>query len=82
MPLEVIEVLSVVMTSSPEVVQNIFSFMDSKVFGSTEFDSELRFPIVYGPSLRSASVLTLHRLQWFRIISGDGLIFLKEDRDI
>ena len=61
MPLEVFEVLSVAMTSSPEVVRNIFSFMNSLVLGSTEFNSELRFPIVYGPSLRSASVLTLAR---------------------
>ena len=37
--------------------------MNSKVLGSTEFNSELRFPIVYGPSLRSASVLTLLRSQ-------------------
>ena len=40
----------------------------SKIFGvfdPTEFDSELRFRIVYGPSLRSASGLTL---VWVRVV--------------
>ena len=56
---EVIEVLSVPMTSSPEVAETNFSITNSEVFEPTEFNSEHSFPIVYGPSLRSASVLTL-----------------------
>ena len=57
--LEAFEVLSVAMTSSPEVVQTNFSLANFGVFGSTEFNSELCFPIVYEASFRSASVLTL-----------------------
>ena len=59
---EVTEFLSVAMTSSPEVARSNFFFMDSGVFEYTEFNSELHYPIVYGPSLRSASVLTLGRI--------------------
>ena len=56
---EVFEVLSVAMTSSPEVAPSNFLFMNSGVFEYTDINSELHYPIVYGPSLRSASVLTL-----------------------
>ena len=51
-----------IMTSSPDVVQINFSFTNFEVFGSVEFNSELRFLIVYGTSLRSANVLTLPRV--------------------
>ena len=40
---EVTEVLSVAMTSSPEMAQTNFLFTNSEVFGSPEFNSELRF---------------------------------------
>ena len=56
---EAFEVLSAVMTSSPEVVRIKKIMIDFGVLGPTEFSSEVCFPLVSRASLRSATKDTL-----------------------
>ena len=53
---EAFEVLSAVMTSSPEVVRIKKILIDFGVLGPTEFSSEVCFPLVSRASLRSATI--------------------------
>ena len=53
---EAFEVLSAVMTSSPEVVRIKKILIDFGVLRPTEFSSEVCFPFVQRASLRSATI--------------------------
>ena len=53
---EAFEVLSAVMTSSPEVVRIKKTLVEFGVLGHTELSSEVCFPLVPRASLRSATI--------------------------
>ena len=50
------EILSAVMTSSPEVVRIKKTLVEFGVMGHTELSSEIRFPLASRASLRSATI--------------------------